>query len=236
MSTICFQTSCYQKSYRHLLDGQLYKYLALFPNTPFKEKQLIVNNLIDSVDFSKVFKNFNVYYSDNNIDNILHNFGINLNSYTKDNLYYSIQHFVGIFNTTCDYIFHVSEDCNIDNLDDKFIEECIHVLDENSQYICASPNWIDCLNLGGKQEAQKEINNFYVCKGFTDQVYIIKAKEFKQKIYNFIHNDSNRYPDYGGQAFEKRINSWMQCCNLYRIVHNKYYYLPGFYDKEIKGF
>jgi len=97
------------------------------------------------------------------------------------------------------------------------------------------PNWCKDFNLGGKQEFIKEIDNFYVCKGFTDQVYIIKVKEFKNRIYNYIHPDSSRYPMYGGQAFEKRVNSWMYNKDLYRIVHKKYYYLPGFYDKEIKG-
>ena len=130
MSTICFQTSCYQKSYKHLLNRQLQVYLNKFPNTLFKEKQLIINNMVDIVNFQEIVKDFIIYYSSNNSTDILNSFGINANEFTKDNINYSIQHFVGVFNTTCDYIFHVSEDCNIDNLDDAFINNCITILEK----------------------------------------------------------------------------------------------------------
>jgi hypothetical protein len=235
MFTICLQTSCYQKSYKHVLNTMLPCFNSKFSKTIFKEKQLIINNMIDSINLSELIKDFNILYSSNNTENILNSFGIKLNEYTKDNINYSIQHYVGIFNTTCDYIFHISEDCNIDNLDDTFIMDCITKLEENPNYICALPNWMKDTKLGGKQEAINTDGNFYVCYGFTDQVYVIKIKKFKDKIYNYLHPDSVRYPLYGGPAFEKRINSWMYCNNLYRIVHKDYYFLPGFYDKEIKG-
>ena len=84
MATICFQSSCYQKSYKHLLlNGQLNTYLSKFPRTSFKEKQLIINNMVDIVDFSKLFNDFNIYYSSNNINGILNNFEIAYKDFTK---------------------------------------------------------------------------------------------------------------------------------------------------------
>ncbi|MNY60581.1 hypothetical protein D3C86_1971540 [compost metagenome] len=62
-------------------------------------------------------------------------------------------------------------------------------------------------------------NNFYIGFGFTDQCYLIKRDIYIGKIYNEYNIESDRYPKYGGELFEKRVDSYMRNNNLHRIIH-----------------
>ena len=45
---------------------------------------------------------------------------------------------------------------------------------------------------------------------------------------------SKRYPLYGGECFEKRIDSFMRCNQYYGVVHKNYIYDGKHYDAIIK--
>ena len=235
MPSIAFQTSCYEKSYRLLLkDGILRHHLSLFPDIDFKEKNVIVNNVENQNDIRLLFKDFsdvNFIFSDKNPEKVLESFNLSIADF-GESLYYSIQHFTGIYNTKCDYLFHVSEDCGIDNLDSTFIKESIEMLESNERYIIAMPRW--CNDDNAIEKAEPDKNNFFIQYGFTDQIYIIKTKIFKKDIYHYSHPRSTRYPPYGGECFEKRVDSFMRCNQYYGIVHKNYIYDSTHYDKIIK--
>ena len=235
MTSIAFQTSCYEKSYKHLLEnGILNHYLSLFPDTDFQEKNVIINNVKNKDNVKKLFKNFqdiNFIFSEREPEIILSSFNLSLGDISKG-LYYSIQHFTGIYHTSCDYLFHISEDCGIDNLNSKFIEESIAMLESNEKYIIAMPRW--CKDDNAIERMQSDKDSFAIQYGFTDQIYIIKTRKFKEDIYHYSHPASARYPVYGGECFEKRIDSFMICNQYYGVVHKKYIYDNKYYDKTIK--
>ena len=236
MPSIAFQMSCYEKSYQLLLEKNLLRHnLSQFLDIDFEEKTVIVNNvvsmnhLLNLVDEN--FIDFNFINSQRNMGMVLNYFGLSLEDILKG-LYYSIQHFTGIYNTKCDYLFHVSEDCGIDNLDSKFIEESITMLESNEKYVIAMPRW--CKDDNAIEKAEEDKGNFFIQYGFTDQIYIIKTKKFKEDIYHYKHPMSERYPSYGGECFEKRVDSFMRCNKYYGIVHKNYIYNKSQYDKIIK--
>jgi len=239
MSTIDFQTSCYEKSYQLLLkEGLLINYLKHFPDTHFNEIRVLINNVYNKEeikDFFKDYPNVVYYFTYDKPTEILASFGININSFYLTQLPFSIQHFTGLYYSHADYIFHVSEDCNIDNLDSSFINESLDMLESHDEYVSAMPGWDKNLKVPSG-EALKEDGDFYICNKQTDQIYIIKTSIFKQKIYNW---DSpypwKDFPIKGGNSFEKRISSYMAHNKKYRVVHKKYYYLNGYYDSVIKG-
>ena len=68
-------------------------------------------------------------------------------------------------------------------------------------------------------------SNFFIGFGFSDKCYLIKIVNFKLSIYNEENTLSERYPMYGGNLFEKRIDAWMKNNNYNRITykHGSYY-------------
>lgn len=236
--SICIQTSCYQKSYKHLLiDDHLGYILSKFSKDMFDKKQLIVNNMIDNVDIKNINKNlsnFDIYYANDYISETMKFFNISAVDFPNNVMYYSIQHFLGILKCETDYLLHICDDCNIDILNDSFIKECIDFLNTNNECICALPYWGGDINKGAKEESIKETDKFFIASGFSDQLYILKTDVFKAQIYNLWHPDTARYPDYAGKSFESRINSFMKINNVFRAIHKNYYYIPGYYDYKIK--
>jgi hypothetical protein len=77
-----------------------------------------------------------------------------------------------------------------------------------------------------------EIEDFYIGFGFSDQCYLIKTSDFKKSIYNEINTNSERYPKYGGELFEKRIDSYMRNNNLYRITSKEISYIHKNFPKK----
>jgi hypothetical protein len=245
MATISFQTSCYQNSYKLLLkDGLLEHYLSLFPDTKFLEKTVIINNIRDKDSMEEVISLLNKNYPDvkyyiayDEILNALPHFNLSAWDFPIG-MFYSIQHFIGIYYTKADYLFHVSEDNNIDNLDSQFITDCIDILESSDDYISAQPWWGTDPTKGAVEEANAEgytLDKFYICKTLSDVINIYKTKVFKQDIYHYEHPDSNKYPLKGGNSFERRVNSYMWTIGKYRAVHRNYNFLYAYYDNIIKG-
>lgn len=54
----------------------------------------------------------------------------------------------------------------------------------------------------------------------------------KNNIYNFTHSDSERYPKYGGELFEKKCDAFMRTNNKYRIASAMIVYVSNNIKKE----
>ena len=61
--------------------------------------------------------------------------------------------------------------------------------------------------------------------GFSDQCFLVRSKDFKASIYNESNPASERYPEHGGETFEKRVDSWMRNHNYQRLTFKHGYYL-----------
>lgn len=239
MNQITFQTSCYNNSYNLLLkDGLLEHYLGLFPRGYFYETNVIINNIFNRMEVEALAKSFSkikYYFAYDETKEVMGYFDFSIDDFMMG-LVYSLQHFTGIYHCNTEYLFHVSEDCNVDELNKDYIEDCIAILESNDDYIAALPRWHPDPEKGAKEEALGEDGKFFIARGFTDQTYILKTKIFKNKeIYKFKHPDSDRFPPKGGNSFEKRINSYMWCKDKYRVIHKEFAYIHGYYDNIIKG-
>jgi hypothetical protein len=82
-----------------------------------------------------------------------------------------------------------------------------------------------------KEESFDNIDDFFLGFGFSDQCYLIRTKDFRQPIYNEHHEVSARFPEYGGELFEKRVDSHMRNHNLYRITSKKNSYMHNNFPK-----
>ena len=70
-----------------------------------------------------------------------------------------------------------------------------------------------------RYEAIAEDHDWYYSCGFSDQCYLVKAERLQKRgIYNEKHLASERFPAYGGELFEKRVDSYMHNHDLRRIT------------------
>ncbi|MHC0038676.1 hypothetical protein [Pseudoneobacillus sp. C159] len=131
--------------------------------------------------------------------------------------YYSISELVSIYLCKTEYLLHFSSDSILEKPID-WIKNAIKKMEGNMKIKVANPTWN-----GQYQEALaesiEEDDYFYTGFGFSDQCYLIRVKDFKQKIYMEKNSLSERYPVYGGELFEKRVDAWMRNNNYYRITY-----------------
>ena len=75
-----------------------------------------------------------------------------------------------------------------------------------------------------KTESEYEDSECYYGYGFSDQMYLIRTADFKQRIYEYYDKASERYPRHGGESFEKKVDSWMRQNHFLRATfkHSSY--------------
>jgi len=172
-----------------------------------KAKELVYNGIIDSfIDVSEYSSAALEYF--------------NLN---KDKLgkgyYYSIAELVSIYLTNTTYILHLSGDTSImPNISCDWVKIGIETLENHANVKVFNLNW-DYKHKGAKSESYFENKNCFFGYGFSDQMYLIRTCDFKQRIYEYYDAASERYPKYGGELFEKRVDSWMQQNNYLRATY-----------------
>ena len=83
------------------------------------------------------------------------------------------------------------------------------LMNNNEDYFVANPTW----NLKF-QEAENEsfgqTADFYTGYGFSDQCYLIREDRFRSTDIQRKNVLSERYPKYGGELFEKRVDAYMR--------------------------
>jgi hypothetical protein len=141
---------------------------------------------------------------------------------------YSISELVSIFLCETDYLLHFAGDC-MPQVTINWLDEAIHELDSDRRVKVANLSW-DPAKYAFHHTAEAEAvfgrsGSFYLGSGFSDQCYLVKKDDFCCSIYNEYNEASSRYPDYGGELFEKRVDSWMQNHGFIRAS-----YVHGVYD------
>jgi hypothetical protein len=63
-------------------------------------------------------------------------------------------------------------------------------------------------------------DDFFIGYGFSDQNYLVRTSDFRSPdVYHETNPESARYPGYGGELFEKRVDSWMRNHDYYRLTY-----------------
>ena len=227
-SSITFVTKCWEKDWKFLLKTNLIKKNIDRNKYHFDKRILMINNVsnlsmviraADKLIDRGVLTDY--YLVDKFSDRALKFFDL-----TKADLgigyYYSISELVSIFLCKTEYLLHYSSDSKLKNKSN-WIDLALEQFKNNKRIKVANPTW----NQEYKQvknESISETDDFFRGFGFSDQCYLIKTKDFKDQIYKQNNPLSNRYPSYGGELFEKRVDSWMRNNKYYRITfkHDSY--------------
>lgn len=236
-NSITFETKVYENDWKYILLGDYLNKMINNCNYEFTEKVLFINNVHNVSKVSKYAQKkvdegvLDKYYIvDEFANQALDFFDIKKDSFSGG-YYYSISELVSIFLCKTEYLLHFSGDSFIKESNKDWISNAIEIFKGRSDVIVANPTWNNCHD-EVKKESISQLDNFDVSYGFSDQCYLVKIDIFKSKIYNEINQNSERYPKYGGELFEKRVDSYMRNNKLYRITSKEVSYTHENFPKK----
>lgn len=238
MSTITFETKCYENDWAFLLQTAYLEEMIQRCQVSFDHKQLIINNVND---IKKVCRYADQKIRDGIIDayyiaadyaqEALDFFQIEKESFGRG-YYYSIAELVGLYLSKTTYHLHFSSDSRMEKtMRFNWIKKAISLMEEHPEFAVANPTWNHKYK-EAESESESKIDNFYIGYGFSDQCYLVKNELFRNPIYNEHNAYSDRYPSYGGELFEKRVDSYMRNHHLKRLTHKHVSYLHKNFPKN----
>lgn len=234
--SVTFETKCYEKDWEILLKTNRLEQMIERNCFDFSQQVLYINNvtspdkvrfyaekLVDSGVITKYV--FVADYAKEAMDF----FELDRSSF-KGGYYYSIQELVGIYLCQTEYLLHFAGDSILEN-SFTWIEDGITKLLEDKRV-----KVVNCIPDGSACEAEaqayEEDDLFWLGYGFSDQCYLIRTADYKQKIFNETHPASERYPLYGGELFERKVDSWMHNHDFLRATYKKGNYIHRNYSSN----
>lgn len=224
---ITFEIKCYEKDWRFVLRTGRIEQLLKRCNYDFARRILYINNVEDYAAVEKYAKQLvqkgtideYIRVSDYE-DQVLDFFGLTKEEF-KGGYYYSIAELTGIFLCRTEYLVHFSSDAMLEVGPYPWINSAINQMSLRKDVLVAFPNYHSA-----KEESIKDDDDWYYGYGFSDQCYLIRIADFKKRIYQEYNPDSERYPKYGGELFEKRVDAYMRNHQLLRMSskHRAYYH------------
>ena len=229
MRSITFATNCWERDWDILLKTEFLKNKISRNAYDFTKKTLLINNVDNRKKVEEYSRNMvdkgvitDYFFVEDYIDEALKSFQLSKDALGKG-YYYSNHELVGIYLCDTDYLLYFTGDTWLDKKND-WIEPALIELEKNENFKVANPVW-NRKDDEAKKESTSEIENFYVGFGFSDQCFLVRTKDFKAPIYNESNPLSERYPKYGGETFEKRVDSWMRNHNFLRLTFKNGYYV-----------
>ena len=149
MSTVTFETQCWENDYEYIFTGDRLKQEIAHCNYPFAKRQVIINKVFNRKKVQALAERCKqngiidaYYFAEDYIDQALQRFGIKKSSF-KGCYYYSRCQLVGLFVCETDYILHFTTDSWIDQPNTStWIAEGVALMDSDTSYVCANPSWI----------------------------------------------------------------------------------------------
>ncbi|WP_185963057.1 hypothetical protein [Flavobacterium gawalongense] len=234
---VTFEIKVYENDWKYVLYGNYLEKLINNCNHNFYCKQLVINNVLDVAAVRKYAEKKiregiidRIVVVEENVSTVLSYFDLSPESF-KDGYKYSIAELMGIYFCETEYLFHFSSDSFVRKFEFDWIKKTTGYLEEADNFVVANPVWNNKYD-EAKKESKYEIDNFFVGYGFSDQCYLIKAEYFRKNIYNHTNLESERYPKYGGELFEKKVDSFMRNTELFRITSKELSYFHVNFPKR----
>jgi hypothetical protein len=227
---VTLETKVWEKDWEYILKGNYLDKMISANNYNFSKKQIIINNvnnrqLVEKYCEKKVKEGIiDCFFAVEDYETeVLNHFDLTYDSF-QGGYNYSIAELVGIYKCKTPYLLHFSGDSFLKKTSRNWIIEAIEIMKKQPEVIVANPTWNGKFS-EAKSESFDEIQNFYVGYGFSDQAYLIRTDDFNKKIYKEKNQFSERYPKYGGELFEKRVDAFMRNYKKIRITHKNSSYI-----------
>jgi hypothetical protein len=221
--TVTLQTNCWERDWREVLATDRLRIMGERNDFPFARKTLLINSKdhlsqIIPLARSAVGKGWITDFTvvEEHADDALRFFGL-----TRAELGraygYSISEWVGIYLCDSDYLLYYMGDC-LPARRQAWIPAALGVFAARPEVRVANLLWNGKTD-EARAESSDQTEDFFLGCGFSDQCYLVRAADFRQRIYGYSHPASARYPAYAGESFEKRIDSWMHCHSFLRATY-----------------
>jgi hypothetical protein len=221
--SVTFITSCWEKDWRlilldpvYLRDRQIASHCFLFA-----EKVLIINNVADLETVKKaaqakidegVLSRYVV------ARDVLPFFNLDRSQFNDWQYYNALAPLMAILECQSDYLLYLTGDVYLKR-PVRWLPRTLRYMEKHPQIKVANLTWNDNYS-EAKQESYRRTWNFFVAEqGFSDQMFLVRRKDFQAPIYGEIRSDGNHYPR--GDVFEKRVFSYMKNRGWERITFRR---------------
>ncbi len=239
---VTFETKCYENDWPYILKGSYLSEMIERCDYPFAKKRVVINNvknraLVERYARKKVRQGIidEYVFAEDSEASVLDGFGLSRESFGSG-YKYSISELVGIICCDTEYLLHFASDTFMERSRCNrmkplhWIDASINLLESDRTILTANPLWNKAFS-EAESEAEETFPDYWRGYGFSDQCYLIRAKDFLGDIYGDANPASDRYPAYGGNLFEKRIDSYMRNNRLSRITFKEPSYIHANFPK-----
>jgi hypothetical protein len=209
---VTFETKCWEEDWEVLLKTPRLEEMVRRNRFEFAERTLIINNVNDPAEVGRhaqaavdrgVLTGF--HFAADHAAEAMAFFQIDPASFGPGYIY-SVAELVGIYLCRTEFLLHFSGDSILHAPGTDWVTPSLNAFRQVPQGRVANPMWHPDWPA---RDPLWEHPDFYFGRGFSDQCYLVRTADFRAPIYNEWHPWSDRYPAYGGQLFEKRVDSWM---------------------------
>ena len=222
--SVTVETKCWENDWEFLLKTDRIQRMVEHSAFAFARKALLINNVrspakvcaaAERLVRSGVITDFHLVADHE--DAALEFFGLSKSALGAGYVY-SIAELVGIYLCETEFLLHFSGD-SMPSPAAGWMEAALMRFGQESRVKVANLTWNHNYEEAAN-EAFAEDEEFYVGYGFSDQMYLVRTSDFRSRpIYHEEHELSARYPEYGGELFEKRIDSWMRNHEFVRLTY-----------------
>jgi hypothetical protein len=220
--SVTFFTSCWANDWEILLKTRYLENKIARNAYEFTDKVLMINNVThrnevrayaEKAVASGVITDY--FFVEDYIDEALNFFQLPKESLGRG-YYYSNHELASIYLCRTDYLLFYTGDTSLEEAT-PWVTPALAELERNGNYKVANPVWNRRYD-EARRESSFEVDSFYVGFGFSDQCFLVRTEDFRAPIYNEFNSASERYPEYGGETFEKRVDSWMRNHSYLRLT------------------
>jgi hypothetical protein len=224
--SVTVETKCWENDWEFLLKTDRIQHLVERCAFEFDRKALLINNVrspgkvcaaAERLVKAGVITDFHLVTDYE--DEALEFFGLS-KSDLGSGYVYSIAELVGIYLCETEFLLHFSGD-SLPSPAPGWIDAALTRFEKDPQVKVANLTWNHKYREAAG-EAFAEDEDFYIGYGFSDQMYLVRTADFRSRgTYHEKHQMSARYPEYGGELFEKRIDSWMRNHEFRRLTYKR---------------
>ena len=223
--SVTLETKCWENDWEFLLKTNRIQRLAERCGFEFARKTLLINNVrspgkvcvaAERLVKTGVISDFHLV-SDYETE-ALDFFGLSKSALGKGYVY-SIAELVGIYLSRTEFLLHFSGDSMPAPVGAGWIEAALRAFARDPRVKVANLTW-NYKYSEAAAESFAQDDDFYIGYGFSDQMYLVRTSDLRsRRPYHEEHELSARYPEYGGELFEKRIDSWMRNHDFRRLTY-----------------
>lgn len=211
---LTFDTKVWEQDYEVVLDPDRMRESIARNQFTFATRRVVINNVrhprrvlamarrlvaLDIID--------DVVLVDDYAVETLAYFGLTRESFGAGYVY-SIAELVALYLSTTEYLLHFSGDTVLDKPMD-WIPPTLDLMRRRDDVVAANVVWNQDY-AAVRSSAFDSDGDHFISYGFSDQMYLVRTDPFRTRIYEETNSASARYPAYGGELFEKRVDSWMR--------------------------